>query len=574
MLPTACKAQNAVPVSAAQTELTSQASAPKLVVGIVVDQMRYEYLQRYAEHFTEGGFKRLMREGFINHNTHYNYIPTFTGPGHASIYAGTTPEVHGIVANYWYDRSGEVSVNCVGDPDVKAVGTNDEVGNASPHRLLSTTITDELELATGRQAKVVGVSIKDRGAILPAGHLADGAYWYDYSSGKFITSTFYRESLPDWVQDFNNSSLTKELLNSSWNTLLPIENYTASGPDNTPYEEVFKGKKTPTFPYDLAALQEENGGYGMLPKTPFGNTLVAKMAIAALEGEQLGEDEVTDFLAVSFSSTDIIGHDFGLRSIELQDTYLRLDRELAELLAALDEKVGKDNYLVFLTADHAAVDVPNFNLDNKLPGGYIDTYALKDELNQKLEAVYGIGQIVVDGGNNQFYFNRELLAEKGLELEAVQNRVASWLRGMPGIANAYTATQLATQAYTEGAAKMLQRGFSWKRSGDVLMVYDPGFMYKMDYGTTHGSGYAYDTHVPLLWYGWQIPQGESYQKQVITDIVPTLSFMLGINDPSGVTGQPIIELLQDIKSEPQRKQQNTKGQDTSRVGSEANQQNQ
>ncbi|HEY5823458.1 MAG TPA: alkaline phosphatase family protein, partial [Cyclobacteriaceae bacterium] len=339
------------------------ADRPKLVVGIVVDQMRQEYLYRFDSKFGKGGFKRIIGDGFMLKNAHYNYVPTETGPGHASVYTGTTPAIHGIVANEWYDRALKKEVNCVSDDKQKTIGSESKAGEISPWRNLATTITDELELATQRRAKVIGISIKDRGAVLPAGHIPDGAYWYDPLNGNFITSTYYKAALPVWVDEFNKLKLPFKYLNQEWKTLLPIDQYKESGIDDSPYEGKFKGKERATFPYNLKELRTTNSPYDLVTVTPFGNDLLAEFATAALEGEELGKDDITDFLAISFSSTDKIGHFMGPNAVEVEDTYLRLDRTLEDLLNTLDSKVGKGNYTVFLTADHGVAEVPQYMTD-------------------------------------------------------------------------------------------------------------------------------------------------------------------------------------------------------------------
>ena len=339
------------------TTLFSQ-TKPKLVVGIVVDQMRHDYLQRFEGKFSNDGFRRLMREGFEARNTHYNYVPTYTAPGHASIYTGTTPRYHGIIANDWYSRVLDREVYCAEDTLANATGGSPAAGHISPRNLQANTITDELKLSTNFRSRVIGVSIKDRGAVLPAGHTPDGAYWFDPSVGEFMTSDFYTGELPEWVKKFNARKLVDKYSSQTWETLLPIDSYEESEPDNSPYERGFDGKETPTFPYDLKALRDQNGKYGMIRSTPFGNTLVLDMSRAALEAEGLGNDDITDFLAISLSSTDYVGHNFGPNSIEVEDTYIRLDRELAQFLKYLDDRIGKGQYLVFLTADHGVVENP------------------------------------------------------------------------------------------------------------------------------------------------------------------------------------------------------------------------
>lgn len=505
---------------------------PKLVVGIVVDQMRYSYLPRYWNKFEEGGFKRLVKEGYSFKNNHYNYFPTYTGPGHAAIYTGTTPSVNGIVGNSWYDRSIDDGMYVVSDSTVSPVGTNSKAGRMSPANLLSTTITDELKNAHA-QSKVVAVSIKDRGAVLPGGHLADGAYWYDGKSGKFITSSWYKDELPDWVQDFNKEGLAKELSKKTWETLLPIKEYTESNPDNTPYEGAFEKGNPPVFPYKLGDFEAEDS-FEMVSSSPFGNTLVRKFAQQALVEEQLGTDNVTDFLSISFSSTDYVGHLFGPHSIELQDTYLRFDRELADLLSFLDKKVGKGNYMVMLTADHGAVDVPAELIDKKLPGGYFNSDAVIEVLEKYMAKTYGDGEWIEAYTNQQVYLDRDLIQRKELSLKQVQDDIANFLLQFDAVKSTNTAHNLQYKDYSDGYQAMYQRGFLYDRSGDVYIQLKPGWLdtsYRV--GTSHGSPYNYDTHVPLIFYGWGIEHGTTTQKTFIPQIAPTISSMLNITLPSG-----------------------------------------
>ncbi|SHE62134.1 Type I phosphodiesterase / nucleotide pyrophosphatase [Fodinibius roseus] len=513
----------------------SEEDRPKLVVGIVVDQMRYDYLPRYWDKFEEGGFKRLVGEGYNFRNHHYNYFPTYTGPGHAAIYTGTTPSVNGIVGNSWYDRSIGKDMYVVSDSTARPVGTDGETGKMSPANLMSTTITDELKSAD-QESKVVAVSTKDRGAVLPAGHLGDGAYWYEGASGNFITSSWYADALPDWVRQFNEEGLAKELSNKIWATLLPIEEYTESNPDNTPYEGSFEKEKKPVFPHNLA--ENRGDAYGIINSTPFGNTLVKELAKQALEAEKLGADEATDFLSVSFSSTDYVGHKFGPHSVELQDTYLRLDRDLADLLEYLDQKVGEGNYLVMLTSDHGAVDVPAELMDKKLPGGYFNSNGVIEVLERYLDGKYGEGEWVEAYANQQVYLNRELVRSRKHLLKKMQQEIADFLLQFKAVASTNTAYNFRNKYYADGYQAMYQRGFQHNRSGDVYIQLKPGWLdSRSDTGTSHGSPYNYDTHVPLLFYGWGVPRGETTERTVIPQIAPTLSMMLDIGFPTGSPAQ-------------------------------------
>lgn len=534
-----CKAQNEV----VQTKTASSASqlnvTPKLVVGIVVDQMRYDYLTRFYSKYSEGGFKRMVNEGFNCKNNHYNYIPTYTGPGHASIYSGTTPKYHGIIANYWYDKSEKASVYCAGDTTVQSVGTKAKAGQMSPRRLKTTSFADENRLFTQLKGKTIGISVKDRGAILPAGHSANGAYWFQgKDEGHFISSSFYMNSLPNWVNDFNASEVAEDYL-KVWNTLYDINTYTESGSDLNTFEGGFKGKETATFPYDLGKLNTDNNGFDILKATPYGNSIVTDFAIAAIDGEQLGQDAVTDVLAVSYSSTDYVGHNFGVSSKEVQDTYLRLDKDLERLFNALDAKVGKGEYTVFLTSDHGAIEVPSYLQTVNIPSGYFDSRGFKTKLKDFLNTRFGASDLLENVSNQQIFLNRERINLLGLNLSEVQEEIVNELMTYENIDKAYAASTMQSTSFSNGIESLLQKGFNQKRSGDVLVVYDPAVISYGKTGSTHGSGLNYDTHVPLLFFGKGIMQGSTLSKTEITDIAPTISALLGISFPNGATGKPL-----------------------------------
>jgi len=521
---------------------------PKLVVGIVVDQMRQEYLYRYESKFGENGFKRLMNEGFMLKNAHYNYVPTETGPGHASIYTGTTPSIHGIVGNDWYDRTSKTNVNCVSDENQKTVGA--EAGGAvSPWRMLSTTITDELKLSTQQRAKVVGVSIKDRGAALPAGHTPDGAYWYDGRNGNMITSTYYKQKLPDWVTKFNGQKLADKYLNQEWNTLLPVNQYVESAPDDSPYEGRWKGKNKPVFPYNLAELRKQMGEFSLLAMTPFGNNLVADFAKAALLGENLGKDDITDFLAVSFSSTDAVGHAMGPDAVEVEDVYLRLDKTLEEFFTFLDKEVGKGAYTVFLTSDHGVAHVPQYLKDLRIPAGYFRPAYVKATLNEHLQKYFPNKLLLEEVTSDQIYLNQSAFSEdpksSGVDLLVATELITNFLLSTEGVAQVYSTSTLRQVSTSDpGIRGNVVRGFYSKRCGDILFALEPGWLaWGGVTGSTHGSGYSYDTHIPILFYGNGIKKGSSSQYHAITDIAPTLSVLLKIKFPSGCSGQPITEIL-------------------------------
>ncbi len=517
---------------------------PKLVVGIVVDQMRFDYLTRFDAQFGDDGFKRLIKDGFECRNNHFNYVPTYTGPGHTSIYTGTTPANHGIISNNWYDKFEKADVYCAGDSSVASVGVDGPAGQMSPHRMLTTTITDQNRLHTQMRGKTIGVSLKDRGAILPAGHTANAAYWFEGGKdGKWISSSFYMDELPKWVEQFNASEKAEDYL-KEWNTLKPIATYIESGDDLNNYEGGFRGKETATFPYDLKKLAPENGGYTILKSTPFGNNLTTDFAIEALDAEALGQDEDTDFLTVSYSATDYVGHNFGVNSKEVEDMYVRLDLDLERLLNALDEKVGKGNYTVFLTADHGAVNVPAYLSDRKIPAGYFDNRAFAEALDQELAAQYGEVDLIENISNFQVFFNYESLEKGEIEPEVLQKKIAHFALQYEAINKVYTRAELNQTDYTSGVAALIQKGFNQKRSGDVFLVLDPGVISYSRTGSTHGSAFSYDTHAPLLFYGAGIKSGKTYEQTLIPDIAPTIAALLGIEFPNGTTGKVITQVLE------------------------------
>ena len=531
------------------TQAPTPPTRPKLVVGIMVDQMRQEYLYRFGPRFSEGGFRRMMNQGFMLRNAHYNYIPTVTGPGHASVYTGTTPAIHGIVSNEWYDRNEKKMVNCVEDKRFTPVGSPSGKGAVSPQRMKSTTITDELKLFTQQKAKVVGVSFKDRGAVLPAGHLPDGAFWFDGTTGKFISSSYYKPGLPAWVESFNQRKLPDQYLAREWKPLFPVQTYTESALDDSGNEYVFKGKDRPVFPYNLAELRKTNGGFELLGSTPFGDDLLTEFAKAAVEGEGMGTDEVTDFLAVSYSTPDLIGHAMGPTSVEIEDTFLRLDRNIEDLLNTLDKKIGAGNYVVFLTTDHGVGNISKELMDLRIPAGYFDTGETERRLREYLKGFYPEAQIIENVSNNQVFLNPGAFSADpkagGLDYMVATELIARWLQAAEGIGEVWTKTQL-TQAGRSANPypDLLARGMHQQLSGELVFTLQPGWTWKGGARAHHGSGYSYDTHVPVLFYGKGIPAGSSHLPHSITDIAPTLSALLEIPFPNGCTGQPIVEMLQ------------------------------
>ncbi len=514
---------------------------PKLVVGIVIDQMRWDYLYRFNELYGANGFKRMLGQGFSCENTMIPYMPTYTAPGHTCIYTGSVPAIHGIVGNNWFDKTRNVNVYCTDDSTVKTVGSNTNAGKMSPRNMWVTTITDELRLSNNFKSKVIGISLKDRGAILPAGHSANAAYWYDGNAGKWITSSYYMNELPAWVTQVNAKDLPGVYMGKDWNTLLPMDKYGLSSADDEPYEASITGEKTVTFPHKVSLI---NGGkYEAFKTTPYASTYTFDFAKAAIENEKLGAGNITDFLAVSISSTDYIGHSFGPNSVEAEDAYLRLDKDIADFLQYLDATLGKGNYLAFLTADHGVAHVPGFLAEHKIPGGTISDFDIMKELNQAIDEKFGIKKAVLSVQNYQVYLNTDEIEKQQKDIKEITKTVISLLKKKPNIVNAAEAEAIATASLPEPQKKMFTNGYNPKRSGDILFTFKPGYFDGGSKGTTHGLWNPYDAHIPLLFFGWKVKHGITNRETYMTDISATIAAMLQIQMPNGCVGKVITEAM-------------------------------
>lgn len=526
------------------TKSVPQNARPKLVVGIVIDQMRWDFLYRYYDRYASTGFKRLMKDGFNCENTFIPYCPTVTAAGHTCIYTGSVPAIHGIVGNGWYDYTEKREMYCSEDNSVQTVGAANDNGKMSPKNMLTTTICDELKLATNFKSKVIGISIKDRGAILPAGHSADAAYWYDSKTGKFISSTYYMNELPKWVSDFNGADKITSYYEKNWNTLYPINTYFQSDSDTNQYESTPLGSDQKQFPYDLKRFAEKKD-YGKIRSTPYGNSLTIDLVKSALINEQLGKDSITDFLAVSLSSPDYIGHAFGPNSVEVEDTYLRLDKELAEFLTFLDKQVGKNNYTLFLSADHGVAHIPGYLEKHKLPNGGVTGSATEKKLNAFLKEKFGYDSLCIGSGNYQFYLNHTLIEEKEADYEDVLEATIAYLKKVDGVDKVFEYADMQEAMLPKDLKEQFINGYYASRCGDVLVVLKPGYI-DDEYdgkGTTHGIWSPYDAHIPLLFYGNGIVKGKTFEKVYMTDIAPTLSGLLHIQMPSGCIGNVIEDAI-------------------------------
>ena len=524
----------------------AQPARPKLVVGLMVDQMRWDYLYRFANRYGDDGFKRLLSEGFSCENTLLNYIPTVTAIGHSSVYTGSVPAIHGIAGNDWIIQATGQPMYCTQDELVKGVGTSTKEGQQSPRNLLASTMTDQLKLATNFQSKVIGIAMKDRGGILPAGHFADAAYWLEGTSGNWISSSFYMEKLPDWVDQFNQQKLADKYLKQDWNTLYPIETYTQSTADDTPYEGKWPGEKSPTFPRKTSELMKDVG-YELIKTTPQGNTFTLDIAKAAIEAEQLGNNPSgnTDFLCLSLSSTDYVGHRYSLSAVEIEDTYLRLDRDIANFLAYLDKTVGKGNYTFFLTADHAASYNPMYYTDHKGNAGYLFTRQIQRNVNTALQEKYGSDQLVKSLMNYQVQLNNALIDSLQLNRKEVKETIIRALEQEDGIAYVVDMEGNQNMFIPAPIREKIINGYNRRNSGAIQIIADPQWYSgsPRGTGTTHGVWSAYDSHIPLVFMGWGIKPGVSNKEVHVVDIAPTISSLLHIMEPNGNIGKPIVEVL-------------------------------
>jgi predicted AlkP superfamily pyrophosphatase or phosphodiesterase len=516
---------------------------PKLVVGLVVDQMRWDYLYRYYDRYQTGGFKRMLNEGYTCENTNIDYIPTVTAAGHTCIYTGSVPAIHGIAGNDFIVQATGKSMYCTDDSTVTAVGSTSKAGEMSPRNLLVSTITDELRLATNFRSKVIGIALKDRGGILPAGHTANAAYWFDDASGNWISSSYYMTDLPAWVKKFNDQKIPEKYLKQDWNTLYPIATYLQSAPDNSSkYEGKFAGMDAPTMPVKTSELYK--GRLGMIRSTPFGNTMTLDLAKAAVESEQLGKNTVTDFLAVSLSSTDYVGHQFGPNSVEIEDTYLRLDRDLASFFTYLDATVGKGNYTVFLTADHGAAHNPNFLTDHKIPAGTWNDALAQKEMNTLLNDKYKVDKLVISMDNYQVNFNNAAIKKAGLNEDAIKFDCIQYLQKQPDVQFAVDMQRVNAATIPEDLRTRIINGYNAEHSGAIQVVLKPGyFSGHGTTGTTHSTWAPYDTHIPLVFMGWGINHGSLTRQTHMTDIAPTVASLLHIQAPDGNIGKTISEVI-------------------------------
>lgn len=520
---------------------------PKLIIGIVVEQLRYDQLEKMRNRFAENGLRKLLNEGTYFQNASFQYLLTQAAPAHATIATGAEPSVHGITSDYWYVPLREELVYSTSDNSVNPVGGSYEKGLHSPVNLQSSTFADELKMSTNRKAKVFSVGLKENPVIFSGGHASDGAFWYDDVTGTWMSSTYYIDSLPGWVSDFNAMKYPEVLLTNPWTLLKPKEIYTDCLPDTNIYEMGFNGKNY--FPYDLDKISSRNRSklgrdYSLLREIPMGNTFTTDFAIKLIEKEDLGKDDVTDFLSICYTATDYIGHRFGPSSLEMADAILRLDSDIEKFLKYINDSIGKRNILLFFTSAHGISEIPGVLESNRIPSGYFRQNQALQLLRSYLNAVYGEGSWIKGYSDKQVFLNRTLIEDAKLSLDDVQKKVSRFLVQFSGVATAYPYSAFEMNDYSSGNLKKIINNFNPQRSGDVIVTLNSGWVEKDDnYVTNHNSHYEYDSHVPLIWYGWAVNRANITRKVNMTDIAATLSSLCKVPVPNGCTGDPMFELF-------------------------------
>jgi predicted AlkP superfamily pyrophosphatase or phosphodiesterase len=520
---------------------------PALVVGIIVEQLRFDQIERFRDKLSENGIKKMINEGTFFRNASFDYMLTQSAPGYSTISTGTDPSYHGITSDNWYLPLKNEFIYCTRDVSVNPVGGSYESGLHSPVNLNASTFSDELKIASGRKSKVFSVGIKEHSAIFSAGHAADGAFWYDNSTGTWMSSTYYMSNLPSWVNDFNASRYSETYLNSTWNLLRQKTDYLVCLPDSNKFETGFNGLNY--FPYDLNKLSKPTGrgserNYAFLRETPFSDSFTTDFAIRLIEKEGLGKDEVPDFLAVCYSATDYIGHRFGPSSVEAADAILRLDKNIETLLTYLNDSLGKKNILVFFTSSHGVSEIPAVMKDIRIPAGYFNQNQALQLLRSYLNAVYGEGDWVKGFSERQIFLNRSLIEDARIQIEEVQKKTARFMIQFTGVASAYPYYAFEANDFGNGHLRKIVNNFSPQRSGDVIVTLNPGWVEKEgDQLTNHNSPYEYDAHVPLIWYGWTINRATVMRKVNMTDIAATLSSLCRVPYPNACTGEPMSELF-------------------------------
>ena len=523
-----------IKVNAQTDSISTPAKQPKLIVGIVIDHLRSDYFKKYAHLFTDEGFNKIIKEGAFSSNTEYNYQFSQTGVDHATIYTGTPPTYHGIISHAWYNRVSESSEASTYDPKYRKLGILDTIVSKSPRKLLTPTLGDMMKL-NNPNSRVIGVSLNNESAIYSAGHAADAAYWLDGIQGKFISSSYYQDTLFNWVNNFNTTDLPNKYISKAW-VPKKLED-TGSSTD------ILKAKLrlTDHFYYDLKK-EKRKIGYHVLKNYPAGNLLVKDFAAATIINENLGKDDDCDLITINFSCLGNKHRKFSPYSDEMIDCITRLDQNIADLITFLDEQVGMENVLLFVTGDQPADFLPNDLEKQKIPNGYFSSYNAIALLKSYFNITYGAGQWISGYDSQQVFLNRKLIEDKKLNLEDIQIKAAKFLIQFSGISKAIPAHNFLQTNYSNGVMSKIQRSFNHKRSGDIIIVLEPGWVNQIKDERDLVAQYSQSKRVPLFFYGWKIKHQELKQQIDIEDILPTLSNFLEIIPPSGCLGNSIKEL--------------------------------
>jgi predicted AlkP superfamily pyrophosphatase or phosphodiesterase len=542
-------AQRPLPASArqSQTRAARGSGQPKLVVVITVDQFRYDYLERFGDLFAKGGFRRLVNEGAVFTNANYDYVPTVTAAGHAAIFTGSVPAQNGIVGNYQVDRESGEKRPIVSDNSYHILsnsGPATQPGAASPRVLQGTTIGDQMRLANNFQSKVIAISQKDRAAVLPGGQLANGAYWYANDTGNIVSSDYYFKELPAWVKKFNTAERPDKYFGAKWEHALPDEAYKRAQSEYLPEMVSVIGQK---FPYTINGGEARPGPkfYRDFEYTPFASEYLVSLAKAAIDAESLGADQFPDLLAVSFSAPDLVGHYYGPDSQEIEDIYIRLDRVLADFLNYVDRRVGLANTVVVVSADHGVAPIPEYMHLRGIDAMRIPEPKLSAAVEKALEARFGGRKWLQTFENEQLYLDRKVMAERKADPAEVERVAGEAALTVPGIANYFTRTQILEGRLPSGAlSRRVMNGFNRARSGDVWIITKPFyFVTEFNLVTRHASGYSYDTHVPVIFFGAGVRAGRYNAECSPSDIAPTLASLLGVEPPSNRVGRVLTEAI-------------------------------
>lgn len=534
-----------IETSTAQLNRSIPSEKPKLIVQLVVSQMRFDYISRYWDKFGDNGFKLLVNEGTYCRNARYNYLLTQAYPGLATIATGANPSVHGIIADKWFNRNTGNEVEATADDKVNTVGGSFFSGKYSAKNLVTSTFGDELKL-NNANSKVVSIALDAGSAILLGGHSANGMYWFDTEKGLWVSSSYYTDALPAWLDTFNSKGFAKLYTDREWKALQPIQNYEEA--DTAAVKSVEKKKslaeKLKGMMDGIIGKPQPKTDFKVLLENPYGNLLTKDLAIEAVVGENLGADEHPDLLCITFSANRFIGGKFGPHSIEMEDTYLRLDRELAHFLEFINSTVGKENCLFILTSDQGVASTPDYLEKSKIPGGYFDPKKAMILLGSYLNALYGQGNWITGYHDKQIYLNRKLIEDSNLNLADFQQKVADFMLEFSGVSNSTTAHNLQNGNFANGIMVKFQNSYNQRRSGDVIINLEPGWVERNGKVTSANSPYDYDSHVPLIFYGWKAKRKSVLNPVYINDLAPTLSILLGITWPNGATGTPIKEMIE------------------------------